>query len=53
MVLPFSPWVMVALIGVIAVGLVIAYGVMQNHNRTAADRAASERGAQRIYERED
>jgi hypothetical protein len=38
---------------VVALGVAMAYGAMHNHNRTAADRAASEQGARRFYERED
>jgi hypothetical protein len=46
-------WEILLTVCVIALGVAIAYGAVHNHNRTAADREASERGAQRIYERED
>jgi len=46
-------WVILLTVCVIALGVAIAYGAAHNHNRTAADRAASERGAQRLYDHED
>ena len=47
------PWELVALVCIIVLGAAIAYGLMHNRGRTAAQRAASERGAHQLYERED
>lgn len=48
-----SPWVYVVIVGIAVLGIAIAYGMMRNKNRTAAERAASEAGTHAVYERED
>ncbi len=48
--LGFYPWLFVVLGGAIILGIAIAYGVMHNRRRSISEIAASERGAQRVYE---
>jgi hypothetical protein len=45
----FSPWFFVVVIGMIALGVAIAYGIMRNHNRTAEDRALTEAATHHNY----
>jgi uncharacterized integral membrane protein len=40
-------------IGVVVLGLVLAYGVMQNRKRTRADKQVTEQGTRDAYARED
>ena len=49
----FIPWAIILVGGMIVLGAVIAYGVMQNSRRTRAERMASERATHQLYERED
>lgn len=49
----FFPWLFVVLIGAVILGAGIAYGQMRSRARTRAERAATERGTERLYVRED
>jgi hypothetical protein len=46
---PLSLWV----IGVVVLGMAIAYGIMRNRNRTRAERAAADQATKDLYAREN
>jgi hypothetical protein len=48
-----SPWLLVTVIGVIALGAAIAYGMWRNSHRTAAERRLTEAATHAEYKRED
>lgn len=46
-------WLIVLTVGVIALGLAMAYGMMRNRRRTPAERAQTEAATKREYAAED
>ncbi|HVX81877.1 MAG: hypothetical protein ACTHOR_14825 [Devosia sp.] len=46
------PW-LVAVLGFIILGALIAYGMRRNRERTPVERAATEAGTRRLYEEEE
>lgn len=48
-----SLWLILLTVGVVLLGLAMAYGVMRNRKRTAGERVATEVGTKREYAEED
>ena len=49
----FLGWAFVVLGGMVILGIVIFYGEMRNRARTPTEKAVTEAGTHRLYEREE
>jgi hypothetical protein len=46
-------WMIMTVLGVIALGVALAYGIMRNRSVTRGQKEAGERGAERVYAEEN
>jgi pantothenate kinase type III len=46
-------WFFAVVGGAAILGIALAYGIIHNRKRTAREKAATERGAEEIYEKEE